>query len=398
MPESIDIEQLEDGPGKLDYPRANGAPLVSDPENPGKRLRYSRPSGFGKPLDDEEALTHWRIWKAMQGVAKSPALGAQIMATKEEDRDAKKVLREQALDKGTANESADLGTALHAMTARIEDVNDLWEPPEIYAADLAAYMATLETYGLVSEMVEVAMVADDFRAAGTTDRIYRLTKVLTTPDGSTLQPGELVLADIKTGKKLDFSAPGYCIQTALYVDGCLYDLATERRMPTPPINRNWTILVHLPVGKATCHLHWCSVEVGLQGAMYASFVKDWQRKWRNGTYDVPRIEAPIDVVAVLEEELGAEVVIDEGMVDALVSFVSLRVRSIGQHPEARDRLTREWPIGVPTPRQGLCKPGDIDRVLSVLDEVEKQYSLPFVMHDPRSVIQAGRHRTDVVRA
>ena len=123
-----------------------------------------------------------------------------------------------------------------------------WDPPEQFVADLDAYPDALATYGLVSEMVEVHMVNDDFRAAGTADRIYRLTKRLQAPDGSWLEPGELVVGDLKTGKKLDFGMPNYAVQLAIYAQGVLYDIVTERRLPTPPINNSWTLLVHLPVG------------------------------------------------------------------------------------------------------------------------------------------------------
>ena len=100
-----------------------------------------------------------------------------------------------------------------------------------------AYRDALATYGLVSEMVEVPIVNDEFRAAGTADRICRTTKPLITPDRVRIEPGELIIGDLKTGKKLDFCLPGYCVQMALYATGQLYDVVTERRLATPPINQ-----------------------------------------------------------------------------------------------------------------------------------------------------------------
>ena len=76
---SIDVEELDDKhEQRNDFRRANGAPLVKDAE--GKTQRYSRPSGYAKPLDDEHALWNWRLFKAMDGVARSKALQAQIIA------------------------------------------------------------------------------------------------------------------------------------------------------------------------------------------------------------------------------------------------------------------------------------------------------------------------------
>ena len=290
---SIDLEELDDAnEQRRDFRRANGAPLVSDPADPSKTLRYSRPSSYAKCLDDEEALVTWKIWKSMEGVARSPALQIQVNATRDEDKVEKKALREKAMEKGSANERADQGTGLHAMTARAEDPTDVdFDPPESLQPDLTAYMEMLDRYGLVSEMVEVPFVNDHFRAAGTADRVWRLTKPLMTPTGL-MDPGALVVGDLKTGKKLDFSLPGYCVQTALYATGVLYDIITERRLATPPISDQYTLLAHMPVGSGTCTLRWCSVPLGIAGARPAKGVKEWRKLWKNGTYDADGWTSP----------------------------------------------------------------------------------------------------------
>ena len=142
---TIDVDELDDEhEQRRTFRYSNGAPLVSDPEDPEKTLRYSRPSGYSKALDDEKALESWRIWKSMTGVARSPALAAEVNACKDEDRTQKEVLRNKALDKGDASEKADMGTALHAMTVRAEDQHDVdFDPPEQYVPDLTAYTDAL---------------------------------------------------------------------------------------------------------------------------------------------------------------------------------------------------------------------------------------------------------------
>ena len=267
---TIDVDELDDEhEQRRTFRYSNGAPLVSDPEDPEKTLRYSRPSGYSKSLDDEKALEAWRIWKSMTGVARSPALAAEVNACKDEDKKQKEALRNKALDKGDASEKADMGTALHAMTVRAEDSADVdFDPPEQYVPDLTAYTDALEAYGLVSEMFEVALVNDEFRAAGTADRIFRATKPLISPDGIRIEIGELILGDLKTGK-MDFSMPNFCVQTFLYATGKLYDVITDRRLATPPINQNWSLLIHLPVGKAKCEVLWCPLEIGRIGAQMA---------------------------------------------------------------------------------------------------------------------------------
>src|SRR6478735_11806076 len=350
MADSIDINEIDDEHStRHDYRRANGAPMVSDPENEGKTLRYSRPSGYGKCLDDENALFNWKMDKAMRGVALSPALQAQVAAVDEKDKVSKKALRDEALNKGAANEAADMGTALHAMTARMEDPDDDWEIPEQFAGDLDAYYNTLQVYGLVSEMVEVPMVNDEWRAAGTADRLYRLTRDLEAPDGSILEAGTLVLGDIKTGKSLDFSPPGYCVQMAIYATGQLYDVVAEKRLPTPPINQLWTLLVHLPVGKSDWQLLWLSIEVGNMGAYLSHEVRKWRNHWKARNefgYDCYPVPTPKwDPIVALESELGATRVTynSESELEVMTEYCATRIKVIGGHADAKAKLLRLWP-------------------------------------------------------
>jgi len=378
---SVDINELDDAhEARNDFRRANGAPLVSDPSDPDKTLRYRRPSSYAKLLDDESALTEWRIWKSMTGVARSQALAAKVAVCKDEDRTEKQALRDEAQDKGSANEAADTGTALHAMTARVEDFSDDFCAPDQYADDLAAYVRFLDEYGLVSEMVEVHMVNDAYRAAGTADRIYKTTRPLECPDGSMMPPGTLILADLKTGKKLDFSLPGYCVQLALYADGTLYDVITERRLPTPEIDRNWTMLVHLPVGQATCTPLWVSVDLGLRGALLAYDVNEWRNAWKAGRdgHDAFAVPMPVDA----EWEHGQAEADADNLHYAMIDYIKVRVAVIRSHEKAAVQFVNRWPAGVPTPKQGLSDPAHITKVLDLLDAIEKEFSLPF-QPDPR---------------
>lgn len=375
----IDINEIDDEhEHRRDFRRANGSPLVSDPANPDKSLRYRRPSGYGKPLDDESALTEWRIWKAMEGVARSTALQTKVAACKDDDRAEKKALREEALDKGAANEAADTGTGLHAMTARMEDTDDSFDPPEQYVDDLEAYARALTHYGLVSEMVEVHMVNDAYRAAGTADRLYRTTKPLTSPDGVTWPVGTLFLGDLKTGKKLDFSLPGYCVQCAIYADGVLYDVITEQRIPTPEINSVWAILVHLPVGQAHCEVLWINIGLGLEGAYLSYQVKEWQNAWKAGRDGHEAYVVPAPAAAPVEVPIDTD-----GVIVDLAGFCLERLAQIGAHQQAREDLLRRWPPGLPTPKQGLTTPQHYEQVFALFDYIETKFSLGFIP-DPRA--------------
>ena len=111
----VDLNDIEDSVSADDFRRANGAPLVRSVDG-SKWLRYSRPSGFGKDLDDETALNIWRIDRAIEGVATTPSLAADIAAHIGQEL-GRKGRREKAISVGRGEEAADLGTALHAMAA-----------------------------------------------------------------------------------------------------------------------------------------------------------------------------------------------------------------------------------------------------------------------------------------
>lgn len=366
-----------DQPSKADFRRANGAPMVMID---GKNVRLSRPSSWGKVLDDENALVNWKIDRACEGVAKDPALQARFAAAKPDDRAAFRELRELAINAGRGDQAADIGTALHAMSERWEDPDDDFNPPEEYAKSLRVYSKTLEEFGLVSEMIEYQVVSLEWGAAGTADRCYRAVKPVMTPDGEIHPVGTLFLGDLKTGKKLDFSLPGYTVQMAIYADGKLYDVVNDEFLPTPEINRDWGLLVHLPAGEELCKLVWCDLGVGALGASLVKQVKEWRRRWKNvepyGAYDA---EPYTSAEELLVEELGAIPLDAQQCID----YISSRIKTIRDHPEAMQLMLRKWPEGVPTPKKGLSEPEHIEQVMDLLDKVEAEHGLPFLPNDPR---------------
>lgn len=378
---SLDLEDIEQ-PSKPDFRRANGAPMVMID---GKNVRMSRPSSWGKILDDENALVNWKIDRACEGVARDPALQARYSAVKPDDRAAFKELREIAINAGRGDQAADIGTALHAMSERWEDPEDDFDPPELYAKRLAQYSETLEAFGLVSELMEYQVVSRKWGAAGTADRLYRTTRELIAPSGEIIPVGTLFVGDLKTGKKLDFSMPGYCVQMAIYADGECYDVVNDEFLPTPEINRDWGLLVHLPAEGDSCTLWWCDLGVGELGARLVQQVKEWRRSWKNaepyGAYEAIPPLATETVVKLLSEELGAEEISLDS--EECVAYISSRIRLIREHPEAMQLMLRKWPEGVPTPRKGLSDMEDINKVFAVLDHVEAQFGFPFTPDDPR---------------
>ena len=395
-------------PRAVDFRRANGAPLVRKLDGSGWD-RYARPSGFGHDLDDESALQSWRIDRAIEGVATTPSLAAAIAAAIGR-KEGRKDRREQAMMIGRGGEAADLGTALHAMAHRLETEPD-FKAPEPYDADLAAYLTALDQAGLRSAYCEVHVAADSWRAAGTADRIYEVTRQLEVPDGPAIEPGQLVIGDLKTGKTLEYSLPGYTIQLAIYADGCFYDVVTDERRPFENgFRTDWGLIVHLPVGQAKCQLLWTDLEVGRIGAKLVRQVRTW-RKRDDFAYE---FTYPVsDEVAVLsspiydlENEARASVALDgdthsEEEFDAwrvaMLEWCQQRINVIGRHSDARAMLLRRWPTSIPPIRVGGQTASQVSEILSLLDTIESAYELPFPEGDPRSEWDKGLHRSEVQR-
>lgn len=399
---SIDLEEIEGGPHKPDFRRANGAPMVTID---GKNERFSRPSGWGKDLDDENALVNWKIDTAIRGAAHDKSILARAAAVKPDDRKEKKDLREAAIQAGRGNESSDTGTALHAMSERWEDPDDDFDPPEDYRKSLEAYSEKMSAIGIESVMFEYQIVHREWRAAGTCDRLYKLTKPLITPNGDTLPAGTLCIGDLKTGKKLDFSLPAYHVQMAIYAEGELYDVEKDEFLPTPEINTNWGFLVHMPANQpGVCSILWCDLGTGNWGAYLVHEIKKWRRLWKNGTYSAPEVEPPepqLDIEAEMVEKLGAEPVDvsttpNEDLAvwtDSMIEFIKGRMKTIRDNPDAVKALSFAWPEGVPAPKS-LSEPDHVRQVLDLLDKIEADFGLTFPENDPR--VTPGVHKSDLV--
>lgn len=397
---SVSVNELGDAL-PTDFRRANGSPMVSDPKNPGKNQRYSRPSSYGKPLDDENALVKWKIDTAMLGVASSRALAAKVAAVKDGDKESKATLREEAIQTGKGNEASDEGTALHAMSVRFEDPDDDFTPPEHYLDSLQAYVDLLGELGLVSVKMEFQVVNDHWRCAGTCDRLYETTKPLVTPEGEILPVGTLLAGDLKTGKKLDFSLPGYTVQMALYAQGTFYDVVDNVRLETPDINQRWGVLVHMPASQpGVVEFFWIDLDVGNYGAWLAHEIKQWRNKWKRGEYDAATIrpwhpevtveEEFVEILEAIHEAFPDTEEVDRGIADdewlkMMTPFVQQRINTVRDHADAKKMLLTWWPEGVPTPKKGITTIDEMEKVLNLLDKVEAEHGLSFPPGDPRAV-------------
>jgi hypothetical protein len=230
MTDEIDLDEY-DPPDRPDFRRVGrGIPYVIRPDDEHKRIRYSRSSGAGKILDDESNLTDWKLRTVVFGASQRPELMAEAcVLDPDNDKKALREIAEKCLVAGKGERRAVIGTAVHAMFDHL-DRGDDWTPPPNFEDLCNAYVAALDDWGLMPEAIEIHCVNDEWKLAGTLDRLYRTTKTLVAPDGTIIPIGSVLVGDIKTGKELEYASGSYVTQLVAYVDSVPYDVTTDERL------------------------------------------------------------------------------------------------------------------------------------------------------------------------
>jgi hypothetical protein len=257
---SLDTPQ----PGELDWRRDRwGRPLVR-PEGGGKPVAYTRPTTLAKAISDMEGLSKWRVRMAAKGLAMRKDLLAMVASHHDDKRELDR-LCEEAQEAASASEGRNLGTALHRFTERLDRGEEVAAPAP-WDADLDAYAMTLNGAGIVRfrSWVEVPLVCDAVKAAGTADRLV-------------MHDGRHYIADIKTGGYLAWG--DYAMQLAIYANSVPYDLANDVRLAWPgDVDLERALIVHLPAGTGTCDLYWIDIAAGWRAVKAALWVREWRKR------------------------------------------------------------------------------------------------------------------------
>jgi hypothetical protein len=270
------IESMRPEPDRDEY----GRYILPDPTS-GLCRSFTRATTIAHTLDDEFHLTQWKRRMVLQGVASDPSLIADVPNLIERMEEAgdnwretkaiKAILDDRcdtAAEKAGANKGSQFGTLLHTITeyddaGRYDEIEHL--VPENLIPDLEAYRETMRKSGLYCppEYIERIVVNSAVDGAGTFDRLIQM------PDG------QLVIGDLKTQKTVDFGFLSMCIQLAEYsnADAMLNNETGELEPMLEPmpenLNKNIGIIMHLPVGQATCTLYKLDLATGWVAAQLA---------------------------------------------------------------------------------------------------------------------------------
>ena len=304
--------------------------------------------------------------------------------------------------------------------------------------DIEAYQTALANHGITIEgadvghpAVELMVVLDEWKVAGTLDRIVRC-------------PGfaRPLIADLKTGRSLEYSWHSIAVQLAiyahadaLYAQGGADDGSEDERYEMAPVDQRWALIFWLPAGSGTCKVYGVDIEAGWEAFKLAMATREWHK---NKTLSIAADElftAASEVAANAEPctcepplttSSGAPAsdpgcpIHGDNSVDRLpppppedltpllaeslerkigASFPGTTVVELGPTPEVprlahgahrphrwpssrSGHLAPRWPEGVPTLRQSTEHTAEqLGAIEAVLDIVEGHLRLPFA--DPR---------------
>ena len=238
-----------------------GRPMIM-PAKGTKRVAYRRATTFVGCLDDQAGLTKWLNRRVAFGMSQSKDLVTAATAADPEDNKKFGQIAEKAIEhaKGILGDPAEVGTALHSFTERIDRGLPLGVVPSEYQADIEAYRKATEHVEYLG--IETFRVHDEWKVAGTADRIG-------------IFKGRPMIMDIKSGS-IDYPHK-MAMQLAMYARSLPYDIATDKRgTDAQEVDLNYGVIIHLPAGQGRCDLYEIDIAKGWGACLIAKQVWDWR--------------------------------------------------------------------------------------------------------------------------
>lgn len=241
---------------------------------------HTRATTFAKSASNTFTLNEWQQRMVVKGVAMRPDIAALAHGLDvREDKKTLNSLAEQAKEFAGSKVAANIGTAYHSFTERIDaGLMTLAEVPMAYQPRVAQYLDVMQRSGLSTrrEWIErtTAVRADQVSAnigvGGMLDRILQLPN------------GELVIGDLKTGRDLSYGWVEIAVQLALYAHGVnthgLFDWNTKtwdtRHLK---VRTDFAIVMHLPAEGDGCTLYRVDLAKGWEYAQVCGRVMTMQK-------------------------------------------------------------------------------------------------------------------------
>jgi len=256
----------------------DGRPYVYDLDK-GKEVLFTRCTTFIDCLEDKAVLARWGERMALTGIRNSVGLGRELMTPPPEDGDEERRLLDdlagRAKEFAGSRTAARMGTDLHGLTEMHDRGETLPDVSQQMLADVEAYAQALAAHRLVPAEIEVFVVNDALRAAGTFDRVYDWFC-----DGWD-RPPVRVIGDVKSGR-VDYGQGKLAMQLALYANSRRYDPDVREYRGNLDVSTEVGLVVHLPAGEARCKVYRVDLALGAEGLGLAASVRGWRSKTRAG--------------------------------------------------------------------------------------------------------------------
>lgn len=297
----------------------------------GQIMSWTRATTFASAIADEHNLTSWKMRMVAYGITHRDDLYAEAASITDPDAAKQQLgkLAGDALEHAGASSKARLGTAMHAF-CEAQDTGRGDTIPEQYRADVAAYVAALEAAGveIIGDYIERVITVPAYTVAGTFDRIVRVGR-------------DLYVADLKTGRDLSYSWREIAVQLSLYARAqTIWDVATKQHSAMPEVNQDRALVIHLPIGKADCALHWVDLAAGRDASELCEQVRSWRkRKDLNTAYTTPTPPAPIGEPVHVSEPVAQVVSNLEARTD---QWLAERIRALSGQPAAIHAVRVAW--------------------------------------------------------
>ena len=261
---------------------------------------HTRVTTFVKSASSTFSLNQWQQRMVISGLVKRRDLLALAHGLDvKRDRSTLNSIAEQAKEAAGQKIAANLGTAYHAFSERLDaGLIALQDIPPEYRARMTQYSDTLSRSGLVTrpEWIErtTAVRADQVSAglpvAGTLDRIFQLPN------------GELVIGDLKTGADLSYGWGEIAAQLAVYAHGVnthgLFDWNTKTWDTTlgfgvsgQYVRTDFAIVIHLPADGEGCTLYRVDISKGWERAQVCGQVMAMQKSKDSLAHPITVLEA-----------------------------------------------------------------------------------------------------------
>jgi hypothetical protein len=261
-------EKHIDGDFECEMCHRHVAPQRGKPRKGSCKCQYfKRCTTWIDVLQDEFALKKWDRRMVAYGMSQRPDLCLLASASDPNDYRENSVLQSiagKAIDAAQGDAAANIGTGLHRLTERMDRGETLGIVPDPYPADLAAYEQCTKDIEWVG--IESFRVHDEYKVAGTTDRIGWYN-------------GRLAIFDLKSSAKQNpISYPhGPAMQLAMYSKSVPYIYPGDyRTTDVAEIDPDVAYIINMPAGSGHCELRPIDIAKGWRACQLAVQVWTWR--------------------------------------------------------------------------------------------------------------------------